>query len=173
MEALQSTKDPEPLTSPELSSSTGPSAAPKIDYGAQLKKTIQDGIEKKRETLKHRVSDLIREQGWKHDDEDAAAKFFAAMEEDHGKKRLFVCCDGTWMNSSGTANPLSNVARLARSVDRYGIYKQSSTRAIPQVVYYSDGVGSQSVLPIGLDTAWSGATGKGQGRLSPNSILAS
>ncbi|OTB04695.1 hypothetical protein M426DRAFT_261650 [Hypoxylon sp. CI-4A] len=89
-----------------------------------------------------------------------------------GKKRLFVCCDGTMMNSSGTLDPLSNVARLARSVDRYGISKpdESSkaiidreplTMAVPQVVYYSAGVGSKSKVPFGLESIYSGITGKG------------
>jgi hypothetical protein len=161
MEASQSTKRPESFTSTELSSSAGSSAAPEPEHRAQLEENIQTGIKKKVETLGNSIPDLIREQGWEDDDAYAAEKFFLAMEEDHGMKRLFVCCDGTWMNSSGTVNPLSNVARLARSVDRYGMYTRSSTRAIPQIVYYSDGVGSQSVLPLGLDTVWSGATGQG------------
>ncbi|KAF3798422.1 hypothetical protein GCG54_00013162 [Colletotrichum gloeosporioides] len=36
------------------------------------------------------------------------------------KKRLFICCDGTWQNASGTTTPLTNVAKLARAVFRLG-----------------------------------------------------
>ncbi|WDK17127.1 hypothetical protein CGRA01v4_08410 [Colletotrichum graminicola] len=35
-------------------------------------------------------------------------------------KRLFICCDGTWQNASGTITPLTNVAKLARAVIRLG-----------------------------------------------------
>ncbi|OCL14467.1 hypothetical protein AOQ84DRAFT_258435, partial [Glonium stellatum] len=90
-------------------------------------------------------------------------------------KRLFVCCDGTWQNASGTVAPLTNVARLARCVDRYGYDKlklpnvdsvkrgdidpEEYAGVVPQLVYYSSGIGTQSALPF--DKGLSGAIGKG------------
>lgn len=34
------------------------------------------------------------------------------------RKRIFVCCDGTWKNVSGTTAALMNVAKLSRAVTR-------------------------------------------------------
>lgn len=83
------------------------------------------------------------------------------VSEDHGKKRLFVCCDGTWLNASGTVAPLSNVAKLARSVNCGGNDRTSfeTIGGVPQLVYYSSGVGTRSSL--GMDSSVAAATGKG------------
>lgn len=113
----------------------------------------------------------------KHDDSEDT--FMRKVVENCEKKRLFVCCDGTWQNASGSVAPLTNVAKLARAVyrlgandfqvpegghkldleglsgaehDRYGIVRQ--------LVYYSSGVGSESSLSV--DSGFSGATGKGK-----------
>lgn len=94
-------------------------------------------------------------------------RVFRNVDESYGKKRLFVCCDGTWNSASGTIEPLTNVARLARSVARFGSIESENegydyaryTPTIPQMTYYSPGVGSQSALAI--DSGFSGATGKG------------
>jgi uncharacterized protein (DUF2235 family) len=78
-------------------------------------------------------------------------------------KRVFICCNGTWQNASGTVS-MTNVAKLAQAVDRFGNenYRnpeldETGTRAVPypskgrhgfvrEMVYYSRGVGSQSSL---------------------------
>lgn len=94
-------------------------------------------------------------------------RVFRNVDESYGKKRLFVCCDGTWNSASGTIEPLTNVARLSRSVARFGFIESENggydyaryIPTIPQMTYYSPGVGSQSALPI--DSQFSGATGKG------------
>lgn len=52
------------------------------------------------------------------------------------KKRLFVCCDGTWQNAVGANKPLTNVARFARVISRTGL------DGVVQIVYYVSGVGS-------------------------------
>ncbi|KAI8945513.1 hypothetical protein F4801DRAFT_584363 [Xylaria longipes] len=59
--------------------------------------------------------------GWLEDKSDVTPKFFRAINEQVGKRRLFVCCDGTWVNASGTTAPLTNVARFARAIDRFGL----------------------------------------------------
>ncbi|KAK8058097.1 hypothetical protein PG994_008545 [Apiospora phragmitis] len=92
------------------------------------------------------------------------------------KKRLFICCDGTRNNASGTVDPLTNVAKLARAVHRTGddpymIPKKSDVIEhslsaneskrfgyVRQIVYYSSGVGSRSVL--GTDSLYAAAFGK-------------
>ncbi|KAK2732610.1 hypothetical protein CKAH01_08708 [Colletotrichum kahawae] len=96
--------------------------------------------------------------------------------ESHEKKRMFICCDGTWQNASGTMTPLTNVAKLARAVDRLGrdvhvpakmsvCYRergnQEKTRfgLVRQIVYYSSGIGGQTALNI--ERGFSGLTGKG------------
>ncbi|OMP89336.1 hypothetical protein BK809_0006060 [Diplodia seriata] len=95
------------------------------------------------------------------------------------KNRLFICCDGTWKNASGTIAPLTNVAKIARCVDRIGrdslelpddendfadgFSDQDNSRKwfglVRQLVYYSSGVGTQSSLS--MDSGLAGATGQG------------
>ncbi|KAF2712508.1 hypothetical protein K504DRAFT_371987 [Pleomassaria siparia CBS 279.74] len=74
-------------------------------------------------------------------------------------KRLIVACDGTWMNSdngliSGKIAVPSNVTRLTRAI------KPVSQDAIPQVVYYHFGIGTQGGV---VDRLVSGTTGEGLG----------
>ncbi|KAJ7169841.1 hypothetical protein C8R46DRAFT_214095 [Mycena filopes] len=58
------------------------------------------------------------------------------------KKRIIVCCDGTWQDGVSTENRQSytNILRLARTInhedDRFH-------PPIPQVVYYQSGIGSE------------------------------
>lgn len=102
--------------------------------------------------------------------------------ESHEKKRMFICCDGTWQNASGTMTPLTNVAKLARAVDRLGrdvhvpakmsvCYRergnQGKTRfgLVRQIVYYSSGIGGQTALNI--ERGFSGLTGKGTVSVGP------
>ncbi|KAK6525659.1 hypothetical protein TWF281_010712 [Arthrobotrys megalospora] len=73
------------------------------------------------------------------------------------KKRLFVCCDGTWKNAPNNASRLTNVARFARAVDRYSA---EDDKTVPQLTYYCGGVGSHSALG-GVTKKYFGATGAG------------
>lgn len=92
-------------------------------------------------------------------------------DEKHGhtktKKRLFVCCDGTWQNAASSMRYSTNVARFARCVDRLepdGYERTLKDGSIikdhvMQVVWYSGGVGTYaSLVP---ETLWSGLTGAG------------
>lgn len=96
-----------------------------------------------------------------NDGEEGFLRVLRDVSEEHGKKRLFVCCDGTWLNASGTVAPLSNVAKLARSVNREGDdpFSFETIGGVPQLVYYSSGVGTRSTL--GMDSSFAAATGKG------------
>jgi uncharacterized protein (DUF2235 family) len=64
-------------------------------------------------------------------------------------KRLVICCDGTWQQ---LASPYpSNIVKLAQSV------KPMASDGIPQIVFYDEGVGTDSKATKLL----SGATGLG------------
>ena len=52
------------------------------------------------------------------------------------KKRLVICCDGTWNNSVSTDSPLTNVSKLSRYTD------DIAADGMPQTVYYHTGIGS-------------------------------
>lgn len=59
------------------------------------------------------------------------------------KRRLVVCCDGTYTASdTGRETNPSNIALLARVVARVGFAKDDSREVIPQVVYYQSGIGT-------------------------------
>ncbi|PSR94237.1 hypothetical protein BD289DRAFT_465956 [Coniella lustricola] len=73
------------------------------------------------------------------------------------KKRLIVCCDGTWMNSDkgfekGRPQPPSNVTRLARN------FKRNCSDGTVQIVNYQSGVGTGSTMSDALS---GGAFGNG------------
>lgn len=73
------------------------------------------------------------------------------------KKRIIVCCDGTWMNSDkgfekGRPQPPSNVTRLARS------FRRGCSDGMVQIVNYQSGVGTGSTM---ADTFSGGAFGNG------------
>ncbi|KAF5642345.1 hypothetical protein F52700_3171 [Fusarium sp. NRRL 52700] len=106
---------------------------------------------------------------------ESASEIMRSIAEDYERKRLFVCCDGTWNNASGAVAPMTNVAKLARAVYRVGSDEFQIPKSavgnndlpdedqrygvVRQVVYYSSGVGSQSSLAV--DSLFSGAFGKG------------
>ena len=51
------------------------------------------------------------------------------------KKRIIVCCDGTWNDSVNSDSPLTNVSRISRlisAVDDHGVQ---------QIVSYHTGIG--------------------------------
>lgn len=63
------------------------------------------------------------------------------------KKRLIVCCDGTFSGvDKGTEDYSSNVARLIRVISNVGI--TSTGEKVPQVVYYQSGVGTGSLTYV-------------------------
>ena len=72
------------------------------------------------------------------------------------RKRLIVCCDGTWNDGVNSNNPLTNVSRISRLITatdgRNGEY-------IAQVVYYHTGIGSGKAW-FGSDMI-EGASGRG------------
>ncbi|KAJ7900304.1 hypothetical protein B0H14DRAFT_1559495 [Mycena olivaceomarginata] len=58
------------------------------------------------------------------------------------KKRIIVCCDGTWQDGVTTENRQSytNILRLARTIN----HEDNRTQpAIPQIVFYQSGIGSE------------------------------
>ncbi|PFH54434.1 hypothetical protein AMATHDRAFT_18 [Amanita thiersii Skay4041] len=60
------------------------------------------------------------------------------------KKRIVVCCDGTWQDGLEVqSSKFTNVLRLARSVNYQGCEKDQS---IVQVVFYQSGVGTDDSL---------------------------
>ncbi|TVY85539.1 Uncharacterized protein LSUE1_G000058 [Lachnellula suecica] len=83
-----------------------------------------------------------------------------------GRKRLILCCDGTWMDSddgfnkptlipyrpTGTLQVPSNVTRISRALRRTGL------DCIPQVIFYHSGVGTSSSF---IDTVTGGFLGTG------------
>lgn len=87
----------------------------------------------------------------------------------HGKKRLIVCCDGTWMNSDygfvksgpfgdkGTLQVPSNVTRISRC------FKRRCADGTLQIISYQSGVGTGSNL---LDNITGGAFGIGLAEVS-------
>ncbi|KAF2810917.1 uncharacterized protein BDZ99DRAFT_291009 [Mytilinidion resinicola] len=52
------------------------------------------------------------------------------------KKRLIICCDGTWNSSVSTDSPLTNVSRLSRCIE------DVAPDGVAQIVYYHTGIGS-------------------------------
>lgn len=84
------------------------------------------------------------------------------MEPSHAKKRIIVCCDGTWKDSDGDVQVASNVTRLAHAIRSTGLDNSvNPPKPIPQVVYYQNGVGT------GTHSSYTrlvgGATGQGIG----------
>lgn len=63
------------------------------------------------------------------------------------KKRLVICCDGTFSGvDKGTDDYSSNVGRLSRAISRVGV--TDSGEKISQIVYYQSGVGTGSLTYI-------------------------
>jgi uncharacterized protein (DUF2235 family) len=74
------------------------------------------------------------------------------------RKRIIVCCDGTWMDSDGEPHVPSNVTRICRCI-KHEAKHQLTGKMIPQIIYYQSGIGTTG------DSIYSkyigGATGKG------------
>ncbi len=76
------------------------------------------------------------------------------------RKRIVVCCDGTWMNADGDYQTPSNVTRFARAIPPTGIDKSVTPhQPIPQIIFYQNGIGTGS--PSLYDRVIGGATGEG------------
>ncbi|KAL0951250.1 hypothetical protein HGRIS_007968 [Hohenbuehelia grisea] len=58
------------------------------------------------------------------------------------KKRLVICCDGTWQDGIGvkTASTYTNILRLARTINNED---ERFNPPIPQIVFYQSGVGTE------------------------------
>ena len=69
------------------------------------------------------------------------------------KKRIVVCCDGTWNDLE--MRYITNVGRLVQALPTVG---SSNGQDIFQMVFYDDGVGSDS---SGIRRLWQGGLGKG------------
>ncbi|KAK8064153.1 hypothetical protein PG996_008805 [Apiospora saccharicola] len=136
---------------------------------------VEKGLNKHTRRLKRLInSEQIRPDGGIYKN---AASFMNSVGENCEKKRIFICCDGTGNNASGTVDPMTNVAKLARAVDRIGKDKyiipdlsevdgphdkaQEERRfgSVRQIVYYSSGVGTRSALVT--DSLYASAFGKG------------
>jgi hypothetical protein len=57
------------------------------------------------------------------------------------KKRLIVCCDGTWNDSISTDSPLTNVARISRCIPGVSGSHVGGSHVV-QIVSYYTGIGS-------------------------------
>lgn len=69
------------------------------------------------------------------------------------KKRIIICCDGTWNDLE--MRYITNVGRLVQALLPEG---RSGNKSIPQVVYYDDGVGADA---SGLQQLMQGGFGWG------------
>src|SRR5437763_1948195 len=69
------------------------------------------------------------------------------------RKRLIICCDGTWNNSISTDSPLTNVSRISRCIPC------ADSKGILQVVSYYTGIGSGTSK---LGNIIDGMTGRGK-----------
>lgn len=83
------------------------------------------------------------------------------------RKRIIVCCDGTWMNSDkgfekGRPQPPSNVTRLARS------FKRGCSDGMVQILNYQSGVGTGSTM---ADAFSGGAFGNGVAEVSSQLVI--
>ncbi|KAI0932121.1 hypothetical protein AcW2_000831 [Taiwanofungus camphoratus] len=75
------------------------------------------------------------------------------------KKRIIVCCDGTWQDGTvvGERWKYTNVLRLARAVNHID---ERFDPPIPQIVFYQSGVGASNSI---YDQIVDGATGASLG----------
>lgn len=82
-------------------------------------------------------------------------------------KRLVICCDGTWQQSDAPAKlnlpgyrqrklvtitdspwlPESNITRLYKGISSVDVREDG--KAIPQVVFYQNGIGTNMLLTVG------------------------
>lgn len=60
------------------------------------------------------------------------------------KKRLIVCCDGTWQSQDNEVP--TNVLKIAQAIEPKGKFEDENRQAkeVPQVLYYDQGIGAVS-----------------------------
>jgi uncharacterized protein (DUF2235 family) len=59
------------------------------------------------------------------------------------RRRLVICCDGTWQSSVSSKNNIpTNVTRLCRLIARVGADKDDPSKKFHQIVYYDSGIGT-------------------------------
>lgn len=85
----------------------------------------------------------------------------SSQDYDHVRRRLIVCCDGTWQSSvSGDRNIPSNVTRICRHLARSEVRKEDDGVTLwNQMVFYDPGIGTGDLSE--LDTLRQGGTGAG------------
>jgi uncharacterized protein (DUF2235 family) len=65
------------------------------------------------------------------------------------RKRLIVCCDGTWQAANHASHEIpSNVAKLSRAIAKTHV--DENNQAVPQIVYYDAGVATSNWLDAQL-----------------------
>ncbi|CBX95313.1 similar to peptidoglycan binding domain containing protein [Plenodomus lingam JN3] len=76
------------------------------------------------------------------------------------RRRLVVCCDGTWQSSVSTKeNAPSNVTKLCRLIARIGQDKDDPSQKFHQIVYYDSGIGTGALSSS--EAKLQGGTGAG------------
>lgn len=61
------------------------------------------------------------------------------------RKRLIICCDGTWQAANHASHEIpSNVAKLSRAISK--TYIDENNQAAPQIVFYDAGVATSNWL---------------------------
>lgn len=89
------------------------------------------------------------------------------LPKDLPKKRIIICCDGTWQASNnGVLNVPSNIARISRAIAKWE--KTTGGEFIHQIVFYDAGVGTSTETVkdfnfirdtfAGLVNKWDGGT---------------
>jgi len=79
------------------------------------------------------------------------------------RKRLIVCCDGTWNSGDIDGKSLTNVARITRCISDVDDWKRHKDRIsqrnyVSQIVHYQPGVGMGTGAYAKL---YDGITGRG------------
>lgn len=88
----------------------------------------------------------------------------ASKEQKYPKKRLIVCCDGTWNAGDLNRKALTNVARIARCISDVDDWKhrkdgKNERHYISQIVHYQPGVGMGTGI---VSNIYDAMTGRGQ-----------
>ncbi|MCJ1378005.1 hypothetical protein MMC17_001101 [Xylographa soralifera] len=82
---------------------------------------------------------------------------FSAWPKRPSKKRIIICCDGTWQSSAhGTQNIPSNAAKMSHCLSNY--FTDKNGELCPQIIYYDSGIGTGMSV---VQSKWYGLTGEG------------
>ena len=139
---------PVPSSDPDFNSSgfsqTGPEAVPSIDPGAVSAGFSQTGFSQ----------EGFSQEGFSQGAFQIPAATFKPKLglPPRPKKRIIICCDGTWQSSAHGAQTIpSNVAKLSRSIASE--YIDENGLMASQIVYYDAGVGTAMNK---LESFWNG-----------------